>query len=129
MKTVIHSTRAPQPVGPYSQAIRANGFVFASGQIGLDPQTGKLVPGGIGPETRQAMENLKAVLTAAGSDLSRVVKATVFLRDMADFSQFNAIYGPYFGEGPPARSTFQVAALPLGASVEIEVVAALEPAK
>jgi 2-iminobutanoate/2-iminopropanoate deaminase len=123
MKKIIQTEKAPKAVGPYSQAIQAGNFVFTSGQIGLDPATGKLVKGGIREQARQVMENLRAVLEAANSDFSRVVKTTVFLREMNDFMHLNEVYGEYFPSDQPARSTFQVAALPLGAVVEIEMVA------
>jgi 2-iminobutanoate/2-iminopropanoate deaminase len=123
MKKIIQTEKAPKAVGPYSQAIQAGNFVFTSGQIGLDPATGKLVKGGIREQARQVMENLSAVLEAANSDFSRVVKTTVFLREMNDFMHFNEVYGEYFPSDRPARSTFQVAALPLGAVVEIEMIA------
>ena len=115
MKQVIHSDKAPKAVGPYSQAVRAGNLVFTSGQVGLDPSTGKLVEGGIVEQTRQVMANLKEVLEAAGTGFSRVVKATVFLDNIQDFTEFNKIYAGYFDGQPPARSTFQVGALPLGA--------------
>lgn len=121
-KIVIASDKAPKAIGPYSVAIRAGMFVFTSGQLGLDPQSGTLVPGGIEAETRQALTNIRHVLEASGSDLQAVVKTTVFLKDMADFSKMNAIYGEFFTENPPARSTVQ-AALPKGGSVEIETIA------
>ena len=123
MKKIIQTEKAPKAVGPYSQAIQAGNFVFTSGQIGLDPGTGKLVKGGIREQAHQVMENLRAVLEAANSDFSRVVKTTVFLKEMNDFMHFNEVYGEYFSSDQPARSTFQVAALPLGAVVEIEMVA------
>jgi len=123
MKKVIHTEKAPKAVGPYSQAIQAGNFVFTAGQIGLDPTTGKLVKGGLKEQARQVMENLKAVLEAANTDFSRVVKTTVFLKEMNDFMHFNEVYGEYFSSEPPARSTFQVAALPLGAIIEIEMIA------
>ena len=123
MKTVIHTDSAPKALGPYSQAVQTGHLVFTSGQVGIDPAAGKLVEGDIQVQTRQVMENLKAVLAAAGSDFSKVVKSTVFLADIKDFTAFNEVYGRYFQSQPPARSTFQVAALPLGAKVEIEMVA------
>jgi 2-iminobutanoate/2-iminopropanoate deaminase len=123
MRKVIHTENAPKALGPYSQAIQSGQLLFTSGQVGIDPKTNKLVEGDIRVQTRQVMENLKAVLTAAGSDFSKVLKSTVFLADMKDFTAFNEIYGSYFSAQPPARSTFQVAALPLGARVEIEMVA------
>ncbi len=123
MKKVIHTDNAPRALGPYSQAVQAGSFLFTSGQVGIDPATGKLVEGDIQGQTRRVMENLKAVLQAAGCDFGQVVKSTVFLADMQDFAAFNTVYGSYFSAQPPARSTFQVAALPLGARVEIEMVA------
>ncbi|MBX3265873.1 MAG: RidA family protein [Acidobacteria bacterium] len=122
-KRVVESADAPKAIGPYSQAIVANGFVFAAGQIGSDPKTGTLVEGGIEAETEQALKNIEAVLKAAGSSMKDVVKATVFLADMNDFAKMNAIYGKWMGEPYPARSTVQVARLPRDARIEIEVVA------
>ncbi|HEX4337860.1 MAG TPA: RidA family protein [Polyangiaceae bacterium] len=122
-RDAVHSAEAPKAVGPYSQGIRSGGFLFTSGQIPLDPATGKLVPGGIDEQTRRVMENLRAVLTAGGASFDDVVKTTIYLTSMADFAAVNAIYATYFGATPPARSTVQVAALPLGASVEIDLVA------
>jgi 2-iminobutanoate/2-iminopropanoate deaminase len=123
MKRIVHSEKAPRPIGPYSQAIRAGDLLFTSGQVGIDPKTGRLVEGGVVSETRQVMENLKAVLTAGGSDFLRVVKSTLFLADMGDFGEVNKVYAEFFASEPPARSTVQVAALPLGAKVEIEMAA------
>jgi len=123
VKKVITTEKAPKAIGPYSAGIQVNGFVYTSGQLGLDPQSGTLVEGGIEAETRRALENLKAVLEAGGSGLSQVVKTTVFLRDMGDFGKMNAIYETFFSNQPPARSAVQVAALPKGAAVEIEAVA------
>jgi len=122
-KRVIKTEEAPPAIGPYSQAVIGNGLVFAAGQIPLDPRTGQLVPGDIRVQTRRVLENLKAVLEAAGSSMDRVVKTTVFLRDLNDFGAANEIYGEYFRESPPARSTVQVAKLPRDAAVEIEAVA------
>lgn len=122
-RTVITSQNAPKAIGPYSVAIRTGNLVFTAGQIGLDPVSGALVPGGVQAETRQALTNLKNVLADAGSGMERVVKTTVFLRDMADFSAMNAVYGEFFPENPPARSTIAVAGLPRGGAVEIEVIA------
>jgi 2-iminobutanoate/2-iminopropanoate deaminase len=123
---VVRTPAAPTPVGPYSQAIVAGGFVFASGQIPIDPATGKLVGGEIEAQTERVLENLRAVLEAAGSSLDRVVRAGVFMADLADFPRMNAVYARYFTAEPkPARSTVQVAALPLGVQVEIDVVALL----
>jgi 2-iminobutanoate/2-iminopropanoate deaminase len=125
-KVVIRTEEAPPAIGPYSQAIVANGFVFAAGQIPLDPHTGQTVPGDVRVQTRRVLDNLKAVLAAAGSSMDRVVKTTVFLVDLNDFGAMNEIYGDYFRESPPARSTVQVARLPRGAAVEIEAVALAE---
>jgi 2-iminobutanoate/2-iminopropanoate deaminase len=116
---------APKAIGPYSQGIRVNGFVFTAGQVALDPTTGELVAGAIAEQTSRALENLSAVLTAAGSSLSQVVKTTVFLVDMADFAAMNEVYGRAFGTHRPARSTVAVAGLPRGARVEIEAIALL----
>ena len=123
MRKVVQSESVPRPAAPYSPGILTENFVFTSGQIAFDPATGKIVEGGIKEQTRQVMENLRAVLDAAGTDFSRVVKATVFLADINDFSQVNEVYGEYFPQDPPARSAFQVGALPLGARVEIEMIA------
>lgn len=125
-KVVITSKKAPQPIGPYSVAIQAGLLVFTSGQLGLEPASGNLVPGGVEAETRQVLTNLQHVLEDAGSGLDRAIKTTVFLKDMADFQKMNAIYGEFFQENPPARSTVQVAALPKGGAVEIEVIATLK---
>jgi len=122
-REVIQTDKAPKAIGPYSQAIKIDGFLFTSGQIALDPATGKLIDGDISAQTRRVMENLKAVLEAGGSSLDRVVKATVYLTDLSTFSRMNEIYAGYLGHTKPARSTVGVAALPLGASVEIELVA------
>ena len=118
----VSTSHAPAAVGPYSQAIVIDRFVYTAGQVGLDPRTGKLVEGGLEAETRQALANLAAILEAAGGGLGRVVKTTVFLADMRDFPAMNAIYANAFGEHRPARSTVEAAALPLGARVEIEAV-------
>ena len=123
MKRTVSTPSAPAAIGPYSQAVVAGGFVFCSGQIPLDPATGALVEGDIGVQTRRVLENLKAVLEAAGSGIDRVVKTTVFLADLADFQEMNAVYAEYFGGDPPARAAVQVAALPKGARIEIEAVA------
>ena len=122
-RKVIKSEKAPKALGPYSVAIRAGMYVFASGQLGLDPTSGNLVLGGIEAETRQALTNIQHVLEDSGSGLDAVVKTIVFLKDMAEFSKMNAIYGEFFPENPPARSTVQVAALPKDGRVEIEAVA------
>ncbi|HEY0378477.1 MAG TPA: RidA family protein [Pyrinomonadaceae bacterium] len=123
MREIIKTEGAPAAIGPYSQAVRAGGFVFASGQIPLDPKTGQFVEGGVREQTEQVMRNLSAVLEAAGTGLDRVVKTTVFLADMDDFAAMNEVYGQYFAENPPARATVQAARLPRDARVEIEVVA------
>jgi len=123
VKEIIQTDRAPQAIGPYSQAIKANGLVFASGQIPTDPSTGQFVDGGIAEQTEQVLRNLAAVLEAAGSDLSRVVKTTVFLLDMQDFGAMNEVYGRFFSDAPPARATVQAARLPRDARVEIEAIA------
>jgi 2-iminobutanoate/2-iminopropanoate deaminase len=124
VKQIIKTSHAPAAIGPYSQAVKAGGFVFASGQIPIDPQTGEFVPGGIAEQTEQVLRNLNAVLEAAGSSLDQVVKTTVFLADMNDFAAMNEVYGRYFSEdAPPARATVQAARLPRDARVEIEVIA------
>ena len=125
----VSTSGAPKAIGPYSQGIVANGLLFTAGQVALDPRTGELVPGGIAEQTARALENLRAVLTAAGSDFSQVVKTTVFLVDMADFTPMNEVYGRVFGGHRPARSTVAVAALPRGALVEIDVVATVRSEK
>lgn len=119
----IQTDRAPQAIGPYSQAIKANGFIFASGQIPLDPATMRIVEGGIGEQTGRVLDNLKAVLEAAGSSLDRVVKTTVYLADMNEFAAMNEVYARYFGATKPARATVQVARLPRDVKVEVDVVA------
>jgi 2-iminobutanoate/2-iminopropanoate deaminase len=119
----IRTDAAPKAIGPYEQAIRVNGFVYTAGQIALDPKTGNLVEGGIEIETRRVLENLKAVVEAAGSSMDRIVKATVFLKNMGDFAQVNEIYAEYLGASKPARSTVAVAELPRGALIEIDLVA------
>ncbi len=118
----IHTENAPAAIGPYSQAVESGNLVFTSGQIPLDPKTGNIVSGGIKEQTKRACENLKAVLEAAGSSLEKAVKTTCFLRSISDFADFNEVYAGYF-TGKPARSCFEVGALPKGALVEIEVVA------
>lgn len=122
-KTIVQTEQAPTAVGPYAQAVRTGNLLFTAGQVGIDPATGKLVEGGIEAQTEQVMRNLHAVLTAVGSSWAQVLKTTVFLQDMADFSVMNGVYGRYVLPNPPARSTVQVAGLPLGACVEIELVA------
>lgn len=121
-RNIIQTQQAPAAIGPYSQAIQAGNLIFASGQLGLDPQTGKLQEG-VEAQARQALLNIKAVLQAANSSIDRVVKTTIFLADMGDFAAVNAVYGEVFDQAPPARSTVQVAALPLGGLVEIEIIA------
>jgi len=123
MKTVISTTEAPGAVGPYSQAIAAGSFVFCSGQIPLEPESGVLVQGDIAGQTKRVLENLAAVLRASGLGLEDIVKTTVFLTDLADFGEMNAAYANFFPSAPPARSTIQVAALPKNANVEIEAIA------
>jgi len=123
-KEVVTSEKA-KAIGPYSLGIKAGQFVFCSGQLGLDPSTGNMVEGGVEAETRQALTNLATVLDAAGSSLGRVVKTTVFLRDINDFARMNAVYAEFFTSEPPARSAFQGAALPRGGAVEIEAIALL----
>ncbi len=122
-KKVVIAPKAPKALGPYSAAIKAGQFIYCSGQTGLNPETNELVEGGVEAQTRQVLTNLKNVLEAAGSDLSYVVKTTVFLKDMADFQKMNAIYGEFFVGNYPARSTIQVAGLPKNGQVEIELVA------
>jgi 2-iminobutanoate/2-iminopropanoate deaminase len=124
-RTVVVTEGAPKPFqgAPYNQAIRAGGLVFCSGQVGADPAGGSLVDGGVGAQARRAMENLSAVLTAAGTSLDRVCKTTIFITDLGDFGTVNEVYGSFFTAEPPARSTVQVAGLPGGAVVEIEAIA------
>lgn len=121
----VATSGAPRAIGPYSQALRAGGFLFTAGQVGFDPATGELVDGGIAEQTRQVLQNIRAILEAGGSGLVQVVKTTVFLVDMADFAAMNEVYAEAFGTHRPARSTVAVAALPRGARVEIEAVAAV----
>jgi 2-iminobutanoate/2-iminopropanoate deaminase len=122
-REVVQTDKAPKAVGPYEQAIKANGFIYTAGQIPIDPKTANFVAGDISAQTRQVLENLKAVLEAGGSALDRVVKATVFLKNMADFAAMNEVYTQYFGSTKPARSTVAVAELPRGALIEIDLVA------
>ena len=122
-RTVIVSAGAPTAIGPYSQAIRAGGLVFVSGQIPLDPKTDQVVEGGIAAQAERALDSLGAILDAAGSGLDRVVKTTVFLTDLGDFAEVNEVYTRYFPHAPPARATVQVAGLPRGVGIEIEAVA------
>ena len=122
-RDIVHTDKAPKAIGPYSQAIRTDSMIYAAGQTGIDPATGELVAGGVEEQTRQVLANLQNVIEAAGSSFKHVVKTTVFLKDMDDFSKMNAIYAEFFGENPPARSTIAVAGLPKGGLVEIEAVA------
>ena len=125
MRDVVLTDRGPKAIGPYSQAIRANGFLFVSGQVALDPQTGALVGSTVQEQTERTLENLKGVVEAAGTKMEHVVKVSVFLKDMNDFAAMNEVYGRYFATAPPARTTVQVARLPKDALVEIDVVAVL----
>lgn len=125
MKDVVLTDRGPKPIGPYSQAIKAGGFLFASGQVAINPATNEFVPGDIRQQTERTLENVKGILEAAGCHLHRVVKTTVFLKNMSDFAAMNEIYAKYFTQAPPARSTVEVARLPKDALVEIEVIATL----
>ena len=125
MKTIIYTKNAPEPIGPYSQAVKAGDLLFISGQIPADPATGDIVSGGIDAETKMVMENLKAILTKAGANFSHIVKTTIFLKNMADFAAVNAIYGSYFSADFPARETVQAAALPKNVNVEISAIASL----
>jgi 2-iminobutanoate/2-iminopropanoate deaminase len=119
MLEVIQSDASAAPIGPYSQAIRAGGFVFVAGEKGINVETGQIVPGGIVPETRQTLENIKGILEEAGSSMDKVVATFVFMTDLADFQAMNAVYAEYFTANPPGRTTVQVAALPAGAQIEI----------
>jgi 2-iminobutanoate/2-iminopropanoate deaminase len=123
MKKVIDTAEAPKAVGPYSQGVKANGLLFISGQLPLDPKTGEFPPGGIEVQTRRSLENLKAILAAEGVSLDEVVKTTVFLQDMKDFVAMNQVYAGYFGKNAPARVCVEVAGLPKAALVEIELIA------
>jgi 2-iminobutanoate/2-iminopropanoate deaminase len=123
VKDIIITDDAPRAIGPYSQAVRAGNLVFASGQIPIDPATGQFVPGGIAEQTEQVLRNLTAVFEAAGVGMNQVIKTTVFLADMDDFTAMNDVYGRFFGEAPPARATVQAARLPRDARVEIEAIA------
>lgn len=123
MKEIVHTDRGPKPIGPYSVVVKANGFLFLSGQTPIDPQTSQVVPGDISVQTEQVLENIKAILESAGSNLHHVVKTTVFLKDMNNFTAMNEVYGRYFATAPPARTTVEAARLPKDAAVEIEVIA------
>ncbi len=127
MKKVIHSNKAPKAIGPYSQAVIVGQFLYTSGQLGSDPVTGNLMEGGVEAEARQALVNLGYILNEAGCNYSDVIKTLVFLKDINDFSRVNLIYGEFFQEDPPARSAVQVAALPKGATIEIEAIAYIGP--
>jgi 2-iminobutanoate/2-iminopropanoate deaminase len=123
MREVISTKDGPQAIGPYSQAIRANGFVFVSGQVAIDPATQQVISGDVAAQTERVMKNLSAILGAAGSGLEKVVRSTVFLKNMGDFAAMNEVYGRYFTSAPPARSTVEVARLPRDVLVEIDVIA------
>jgi 2-iminobutanoate/2-iminopropanoate deaminase len=125
MRDIVTTDRGPKPIGPYSQGVKANGFLYMSGQVALDPKTGELIGSSIAEQTERVMNNIKGILEAAGSNFHHVVKTTVFLKDMNDFAGMNEVYGKFFALAPPARSTVQVARLPKNALVEIEVIAAL----
>jgi 2-iminobutanoate/2-iminopropanoate deaminase len=126
-KEIVVADKAPAPIGPYSAGIRTGNLVYTAGQLGIDRTTGELVAGGIEAETRQALKNIQYILEAAGTSIQHVVKTTVFLRDMGEFSRMNAIYAEFFTTNPPARSTVQVAALPKAGAVEIEAIAVVNP--
>jgi 2-iminobutanoate/2-iminopropanoate deaminase len=123
MRSVISTKDAPQAIGPYSQAIKANGFIFTSGQVAIDPATQQVIAGDISAQTDRVLRNVSEILEAAGSGLGKVVRATVFLKNMNDFTAMNAVYGKYFSSAPPARSTVEVARLPKDVLVEIDVIA------
>jgi 2-iminobutanoate/2-iminopropanoate deaminase len=129
MKKIVSTNEAPAAIGPYSQAVSSGRFLFCSGQIPLDPKSGEIVSGDISIQTRRVMDNIAAVLRAEGLSFDSVVKTTIFLTDLGNFQKVNEIYGSYFEQNPPARSTVQVAALPKNANVEIEVIAAVEQAE
>jgi len=124
VREIVRTDKAPAAIGPYSQGVRCGGFLFCSGQVPLDPASGKMVEGGIAEQTERALRNLEAVLAAGGVPLSSVVKTTVYLVDLGEFPAMNAVYGRFFPEDPPARATVEVSKLPAGARVEIEAVAA-----
>jgi 2-iminobutanoate/2-iminopropanoate deaminase len=123
MREVVSTKDAPQAIGPYSQAVKANGFVFTSGQIAIDPATQQVVAGDVAAQTERVLQNVSGILEAAGSGLGKVVRSTVFLKDMNDFAAMNQVYGKYFSSAPPARSTVEVARLPKDVLVEIDVIA------
>lgn len=122
MKEVVATDKGPKAIGPYSQAIKANGFIHTAGQIPLDPATGQIVSGDISQQTKRVLENLKAIVEAAGASLDKTVKANVFLKDMNDFAAMNEVYGQYFSKNPPARSTVEVSRLPKDARIEIDLI-------
>ncbi len=123
MKTTVSTDRGPKAIGPYSQAVKANGFLFVSGQIPIDPKTNQLIEGDVARQTERVLENLKGIVEAAGSSLERAVKTTVFLKDLGDFAAMNEVYGRYFSADPPARATVEVARLPRDVRVEIDLIA------
>jgi len=123
MRDVVSTKDAPQAIGPYSQAIKANGFIFTSGQIAIDPATNQIIKGDVAAQTERVLKNLEAILKAAGSGLERVVRTTVFLKNMGDFAAMNEVYGRFWKSAPPARSTVEVARLPRDVAVEIDVIA------
>jgi 2-iminobutanoate/2-iminopropanoate deaminase len=123
MKEIITAEKGPKAIGPYSQAVKANGFIFTAGQVALDPATGQMAQGGVAAETARVLENLKAVVEAAGSSLGQAVKVTVYLKDMSDFAAMNEVYARYFPKNPPARSTIEAVRLPREARVEMDLVA------
>ena len=129
MKKIISTNQAPAAIGPYSQAVRSGRFLFCSGQIPLDPKSGQIVTGDIATQTRRVLDNIASILTAEGMTFDSIVKTTIFLTNLDDFQTLNETYGSYFKQDPPARSTVQVSALPRGANVEIEVIAASKNAE
>lgn len=126
MKTIIYTKKAPEPIGPYSQAVKSGNLLYLSGQVGIDPKSGKLVNGGVEAQTHQVMQNIAALLKTANTNFSNVIKTTIFLTSMSDFSTVNRIYGSFFEENPPARETVAVSALPANAQVEISMICSLE---
>lgn len=125
MKEIISTDKAPKAIGPYSQAVKAGGFIFTAGQIALDPASGQIIEGDVAKQTTRVMENLKAIVEAAGSTLDSAIKATVYLKDMSDFAEMNTVYGRYFAQNPPARSTVEAARLPRDVRVEIDLIVAV----
>jgi len=123
VREIITAEKGPKAIGPYSQAVKANGFIFTAGQVALDPATGQMAQGGVAAETARVLENLKAVVEAAGSSLGQAVKVTVYLKDMSDFAAMNEVYARYFSTNPPARSTIEAVRLPREARVEMDLVA------